>query len=207
MDELPSLNFGSGRSPNVQLTLGTSDLERSSLDCKDHPLSKMDFGNLYHSRRNLQMIPSKAMAAVASSGIRNFRYSCQLTSARIDHPRVTYRTDLDECVALLVVQLNARDGFARHLDGETLLPHLRIEELCQRRLVAGQLDVADVETLALTHRVADAAHGSSGTGETGTADKAGRTGESWVTVHGRDGLTVGTGSRELACTSSARNGI
>ena len=100
------------------------------------------------------------------------------------------KTYLYERIALFVVELHGDDGIAGRSCRETLFSHLLIEEVCQVLLIARQLDIANVESLALTHGVPDACHG---TGETRSV-----TGEARVAKHGWNRLTVRTGSRELA---------
>lgn len=93
-----------------------------------------------------------------------------------------------------MVQLNSHHGIASGANGELLLNHLVIEKVRQVLLVAGQLDIADVESFALSHRVADSAHRTS---ETGHHHAVHGSREAGVSKHGRDGLTVGSRRGEV----------
>ena len=90
-----------------------------------------------------------------------------------------------------MVELHGHYGITSRSGRETLFSHLLVEKVCQVLLVARQLNIADVESLALSHGVSDACHRSS--------EACSVAGETRVAKHGRDGLTVGTWSRELAC--------
>jgi len=97
-----------------------------------------------------------------------------------------------------MVQLNTGYRLARHFHGKSLLPHLRVEELRQGGLVAGQLNVANVKPLALSNRVTDTTHSSSSSsGESGASLEARSSRETGVAMHRRDRLSVGSRSREL----------
>lgn len=131
-------------------------------------------------------MPSNAMAAVASSGVRN----CKEDKNESHIGEIRSRTYLYEGVALLVVELYGHHGITSRSGREALFSHLLVEKVCQVLLVARQLHIADVESLALSHRVSHACHRSS--------EACSVAWETRVAEHGRDGLTIRTGSRELA---------
>lgn len=76
---------------------------------------------------------------------------------------------LDECVALLNIQLGQHDRITLHLRRELVLLHLLVEELEDRFLGHRVVHAADVEALGLAHRVDDVSRWE-GSGDQGAWD-------------------------------------
>jgi hypothetical protein len=90
------------------------------------------------------MIPSKAIAAVASSALRNCGISVQ------QDDRSPWKTHLDKRVALFIIALHGKDWVPGCPSADLHLGHLVVEEIGEILLIDLRCDAAYVQAPRLT---------------------------------------------------------
>ena len=101
----------------------------------------------------MKMIPSNAIAAVASSALRNYKGNPISSVTRfmkdMNKQREKIKTNLNESVIFLEVTLNSQDGSTGSTSANVHFLHLRVEEVCQVLLVDIRSDAANVQATRL----------------------------------------------------------
>ena len=101
----------------------------------------------------MKMIPSNAIAAVASSALRNYKGNPISSVTRfmkdMNKQREKIKTNLNKSVIFLVVTLNSQDGSTGSTSANVHFLHLRVEEVGE--ILFGDLgrDAANVQSSRL----------------------------------------------------------
>jgi hypothetical protein len=97
------------------------------------------------------MIPSKAIAAVASSALRNYRQiRISDNETFVEAERQFY---LDKRIIFFVVALDCQNGVSGSTCADAHFDHLAIEEVSQVLFINIGSDAANVETTGLTGQI------------------------------------------------------